>query len=394
MRILFISRCPPYPLHLGDRLIVWHLADELEGRRHTLDLLAFAQRPEDWNERDHYDMRFEQVELFPEPRRSQFSYLKRAIMPNTRFPRRAEDSWSPEMWLAIQRQCAVEKYDIAHLFGGVQVYEFLHALGDLPAIITPYESYGLYLRRMIETDNGTNIVQHFQHQIARQFESWMFTPYRRTVVVSQRDKDELLTINATLNVDVIPNGIDLYYFRKARVRKKAPALLFVGNYEYAPNVDAALRLAHEILPQVQRHIPDVKLWLVGNGPPPELQTLASESIKVTGRVPDVRPYLARATAFVCPLRLGAGIKNKVLEALAIGCPVIATPLSLDGIDVRDGHDTLIAEGDAMIDAIVRLMNDKALQNQLADNGRTLIEQQYSWSRVGDLYEQLYKDILT
>lgn len=391
MRILLISRCPPYPLHLGDRLIVYHLAEELEARKHSIDLLAFAQRDEDWHEQDHYDMRFERVELFPEPKRTQASYLKRALLPGTRFPHRAEESWSLAMWRAIERQIAAEKYDVVQLFGGVQVYEFLHALGGLPAVITPYESYSLYLRRMIEAQNQ-GITGQIQWQLARQFESWMFTPYPRTVVVSQRDKDELLAINPKLKIDVIPNGIDLYHFRKARAGKKAPALLFVGNYEYPPNVDAALRLAHEILPQVQARVPDVpvKLWLVGNAPPPELQTLTSNTIKVTGRVPDVRPYLARATAFVCPLRLGAGIKNKVLEALAIGCPVVATPLSLDGIDVRDGHDALIA--DDVVDGVVRLLNEPALQRQLADNGRRLIERQYSWDHVAEQYEQLYREV--
>src|SRR6185503_17760344 len=121
------------------------------------------------------------------------------------------------------------------------------------------------------------------------------------------------------------------------------------------NVDAAIRLATEIFPAVQARVPQVRLWLVGNAPPPALSAVANDSIRVTGRVPDVRPYLARASAFVSPLRLGAGIKNKVLEALAMGCPVIATPISLDGIAVRDAQEALVADGHAMIDGIVRLL---------------------------------------
>lgn len=394
MRILLISRCPPYPLYLGDRLIVYHLAEELEGRRHKIDLLAFAQRPGDWGEQRHYDTRFEHVELIREPKRTPVAYLQRALL---RFPHRAEDSWSPEMWQAIDRRIASTRYDVVHLFGGVQVYEFYHALRGLPAVITPYESYSLYLRRLVGegfNPSPAKLADYIQLQLARRFESWMFSPYRRTVVVSQRDKDELLSINPALNIDVIPNGIDLYYFRQARVRRKALALLFVGNYEYPPNVDAALRLATEILPLVQKRVPGVKLWLVGNAPPPEVLALAGDSIKVTGRVPDVRPYLARAAAFVCPLRLGAGIKNKVLEALAVGCPVIATRLSVDGIDVRHGHDVLIVEDDniSIAQAVVTLMQDKTLQNRLVDHGRALIERQYSWTRVGELYEALYREV--
>ena len=401
-RILFISRCPPWPLYLGDRLILYHLGRELSLRHHELDLLAFADRPQDWHEQDHYDMDFRHVELFPEPARSQLSYLQRMLLSGARWPRTAEQSWSPEMWRAIQTRLAAEKYDVVHVFGGIQVYEFRHALGNIPAIITPYESYSLYLRRQLESLNHPNNPRNFSLSpqslvlrpsflLARRFESFMFTPYARTIVVSARDKAELRAINPALKVDVIPNGVDTYEFRP-RPTRRIPALLFVGNYEYPPNVDAALRLAREIFPAVQAHIPGLHLWLVGNAPTSEMLALASESIRVTGRVPDVRPYLARAGAFVSPLRLGAGIKNKVLEALAMGCPVIATPLSVDGIDVTDGLDALVAEGDALVEGIVRVLQDGDLQNRLSTNGRKLIESRYSWDHVAKRYEALYEQV--
>lgn len=392
MRILLISRCPPWPLYLGDRLIVYHLAEQLEARGHTLDLLAFTQRPEDLAEQSFYDHRFGSVQLFPEPRRTQLSYLRRLLLPWTRWPRAAHQSWSPLMWKAIQSALARASYDAVHLFGGIQVYEFAGALAGRPAIITPYESYALYLRRArdharhrMERGSGGEVLQLLA---ARRYESFMFTPYARTVVVSGRDREELLSLNPSLPVEVIPNGVDTHAFRP-RPTARIPALLFVGNYEYPPNVDAALHLAQDIFPAVRRRLPQVRLWLVGNAPPPELRALASETIRVTGRVPDVRPYLARAGAFISPLRLGAGIKNKVLEALAMGCPVIATPLSLDGIAARDGHDVLVAEGPTLAEAAVRLLQDAGLSRQLSLNGRRLVESRYSWDHVAERYLALY-----
>jgi glycosyltransferase involved in cell wall biosynthesis len=278
-----------------------------------------------------------------------------------------------------------------HLFGGIQVYEFKNALGDIPTIITPYESYSLYLKRAIEAASVTQWTNRARRILTRQFEGFMFQPYGRTVVVSEQDRDELLGINPALKIDVIPNGVDVYEFRP-RPTQRIPALLFVGNYEYAPNVDAAMRLATEIFPQVQKQIPAVRLWLVGNAPTAQMQALVSDTIRVTGRVPDVRPYLARAGAFVSPLRLGAGIKNKVLEALAMGCPVVATPLSLDGIAVTNGHDALVADGEAMVEAIVRVLQDDSLRKQLSVNGRKMIETRYSWNRVAEMYLKLYEDV--
>jgi len=402
-RILFISRCPPWPLYLGDRLILYHLGRELSLRHHELDLLAFADRPEDFGEQHHYDMDFRHVELFPDPKRNQLSYLRRAMFTGARWPRTAEQSWSPEMWGAIQARLAAEQYDIIHLFGGVQVYEFRHALDDTPTVITPYESYSLYLRRSIEvatvgeglkpSPTITRLVKRVQLALSRRFEQFMFQPYARTVVVSSRDRDELLSINPALKIDVIPNGVDTYEFRPRPV-KRIPALLFVGNYEYAPNVAAALRLARDIFPAVKEHVPAVRLWLVGNAPPPELCALANDSIRVTGRVPDVRPYLARAAAFVSPLRMGAGIKNKVLEALAMGCPVVATPLSLDGIAVTDGHDALVADGAALVTSILRLLENADLGRALSANGRELIEARYSWDHAAEMYLALYDQVIS
>ncbi len=393
MRILLISRCPPWPLYLGDRLIVYHLAEELEARKHELDLLAFTNRPEDTQEQGEYDHLFNEMRLFPEPPRSQLSYLQRLLMPTMRFPRSAEQSWSPHMWRAIEDKLASTHYDAIHFFGGIHVYEFYHALGGRKAIITPYESFTLYLRRLIENSAGAispaTVMNRVQFEIAQRFESFMFTPYQETVVVSDRDSDELTRINPAMSIRVIPNGVDTYNF-KPRPVQRIPAILFVGNYEYAPNVDAALRLATEIFPQVQQCVPQAHLWLVGNAPPPALCALANDHIRVTGRVPDVRPYLARASAFVSPLRLGAGIKNKVLEALAMGCPVVGTQISLDGIAVVDGQDALVADGTTMIDAIVNVLEDQSLRTTLSTNGRKLIENHYSWDHVAQEYENLYK----
>ena len=220
----------------------------------------------------------------------------------------------------------------------------------------------------------------------------MFTPYGCTVVVSQPDADELRALNPGLNVHVIPNGVDIEQLQPSGAKRETAALLFTGNYEYPPNVDAALVLARDILPRVRASIPDAKLWLVGNAPPPELQALAGDAITVTGRVPDVRPYLEKATVFVSPLRLGAGIKNKVLEALALGCPVAATPLSVDGIAVENERSALTADLDQLPEAVVRLLRDAELQRTLATNGRALIERDYTWTRVAEKYEALYQAV--
>ncbi len=393
MHILLISRCPPYPLHLGDRLIVWHLARELAALGHTLDLIAFADGDSDWHEQQHYQAYFRHITLIAEPQRSQWAYLRRVLWPPARFPRQADAAWSAQMWQAIAAHLAQQAYDVVHVFGSVSVYEYAHLLHEHPAIITPYESYSLYLKRLIDANENTAIRPRLQRLMARQFERWMFTPYQTTVVVAQPDQDELQAINPDLNLAVISNGIDLSYFvPSADIQRDANMLLFVGNYEYAPNLQAAYTLIQQVLPQVRRELPAARLYLVGNAPPADLQALATEHVIVSGRVPDVRPYLVQAGAFVCPLTLGAGIKNKVLEALAMRCPVVATALSVDGIAVQQGHDVLLADVAAMGAAVVRVLRDARLRERLGRNGRQLIETRYSWQSVAERYAKLYQQV--
>lgn len=394
MRILLISGVPPYPLFQGDRLMVFHLGRSLAARDHTIDLVAPTTSPHDRAEQQHYAGIFDRVELIDEAPRGTLNFLARVLRPGARWPRRAADSWSPAMWQAIERRLDGGSYDAVQLMGSTRVYEFFGALRGMPAVITPGDSLGLRAHRMFEAETraAARLEGRMRWLIARAYERWMYEPYARTIVLSEVDRAALLAGNPGLRVDVIPNGVDLDVFHAHAGERADNALLFVGNYEYDPNVDAAVRLATQIFPRVQARVPGAKLWLVGNEPPPALRALANDAISVTGRVPDVRQYLASATAFVSPLRVGVGIKNKVLEALAMGCPLVATPLSVDGIAVTEGLDAIVAADEDLADATVRVMQDEALRRRLSRNGRSLIEARYSWSHVAESYESLYAEI--
>jgi len=384
--ILLISRCPPYPIHYGDRLIIWHLARELSARGYTIDLLALYNQPDDPNNITEYASYFRHVELYREIYRSGFDYLRRLLKPSARFPASAQYSFTPDMWYAINAYLDRYDYDVVHCFGGVSVYEFHPLFAHKPNLITPYESYTLYLQRSIEQGRFTSRVSL---PIVRRFERWMFTPYDRTVVIAEPDKDTLQEIQPQLDIDVIPNGIDLSAFQLQDTPRSPHTLLFVGNYEYPPNQDAVRLLVEQILPRVRQMIPDASLQLVGNNPPDWMREMESDYIEITGRVPDVQPYLAGATVFVCPLRIGAGLKNKVLEALAMGIPVVATPLSVDGIDVTHRESAWVTDVEGIAEGVLTVLNDVDLQQTLSRNGRELVEAQYSWASTADKYEALY-----
>ncbi len=394
MNILLISRCPPYPLHLGDRLIPYHLAQQLS-KRHSIDLIAFYDQPDDPQNIPQYKQFFRSVQLIREPRRSTMNMISRAITPGRMFPRTVDQAWSGEMWQAITTQLAAHHYDVVQIFGGIQVYEYRQLVRSLPNVIVPYESYSLYLSRLLkqQTDTMQRLTVWLQLQAARRYERSMFNGYDGVVVLSEKDAQMLASLNNKLPLHVIPNGIDLDYFKPMAANSSEPILLFVGNFEYAPNLDAAQYLAQDIFPQVKREIPTARLLLVGNNPPDALRHLANADIEVTGRVPDMRPYLEQAAVFISPLRFGAGIKNKVLEAMAMRKPLVATPLSGEGIGLVEGKHVLYGNtSDELAAATIKLLRSSELQHDMGLANRQLIETRFTWERVDEMYEALYQQI--
>jgi glycosyltransferase involved in cell wall biosynthesis len=300
------------------------------------------------------------------------------------------------MWQHIQQALIDHPYDAAHVFGGVQVYEYLPLIRQLPNVIVPYESYSLWLERAVREEKHRipRLIKQMQYRMACSYESWMFEGYDRVVVLTDHDARSLKDLNPRTPTIVIPNGVDIEYFTPTGYEPDEPALLFTGNYDYAPNLDAALRLVRDIFPRIKQAIPRARLYIVGGNPSPELMAFASDAVEITGRVPDLRPYFEMSMIFVSPLRLGAGIKNKILEAMAMQKPVVATPLSCDGIPILQGHHVLLGiTDDDLIKNVFQLFKDNKLRQQMAINGRKLVEQRFTWARVADMYETLYRQII-
>jgi sugar transferase (PEP-CTERM/EpsH1 system associated) len=181
-------------------------------------------------------------------------------------------------------------------------------------------------------------------------------------------------------VSVVENGVDLDYFQSSNELKSPGSLVFTGVMDYFPNADAMLWFCDEILPLVQAQIPHATLTICGNRPTPAVQRLARRpGVTVTGWVPDTRPYLDAAEVFVAPLRIARGVQNKVLEALAMGLPCVASTAAWTGITVPKGDGILVSDDRAEFAAcIVQLLRDPALRAKMAAKGRAAAESRYRW----------------
>ena len=175
------------------------------------------------------------------------------------------------------------------------------------------------------------------------------------------DQAEIKRAAPNATVYLAPNGVDVDFFQPdPTVNREPHSAVYLGDYKYFPNSDAVLYFAHEIMPLIQREIPDFHLTLLGKDPSQEIQALAGDHITVTGLVDDIRPYLQRSAAFVCSLRSGSGTRFKLMESLACGCPVVSTSIGAEGLGAVDGeHMYLRDTPQTFADAVVDLLRNPA-----------------------------------
>ena len=211
-------------------------------------------------------------------------------------------------------------------------------------------------------------------------------------VNAPRERD-VLAAYVRAPIAVIPNGVDLEYFQPTR--SSGPGyiptrILFTGNMSYRPNVEAVRHFTAKVFPRILREIPDAQLCIVGMDPTAAVRRLADgDRIVVTGRVEDVRPYFDSAAVAVAPLRVARGLQNKVLEAMAMRVPVVASPAAFAGISAVAGRDLLVAARPGEFSrAVVTLLRDPAARERFAVAGRTCVETNHNWSQLLERLEDL------
>jgi glycosyltransferase involved in cell wall biosynthesis len=211
-------------------------------------------------------------------------------------------------------------------------------------------------------------------------ESRVFKRFDQVLVCSDHDREKIAARHPKTSFGVLPNGFQVPATRAERTQPSVLTLLFVGSLNYAPNTDGILFFCKEVLPRIRRRL-DVpfRLLIVGRNPTKAVHDLDRlPEVTVVGTVPDVTPYYQSATLAIAPIRFGGGTRIKILEAMALGCPVVATTLGAEGLDVTDGENILIADqADAMADACVWLAQNPILQESLSQSGWETVKALYS-----------------
>ncbi len=214
------------------------------------------------------------------------------------------------------------------------------------------------------------------------------------IFISCRDREDVLgpAAEEAEKTTIVPNGVDLAYWKRSTRHLGRHTLIFTGAMNYRPNADAALHLIREILPAVEERVPEVRLLIVGKDPPPALQRAGRRhNVTVTGFVEDMRPYLEQATVFAAPLRFGAGMQNKLLEAMAMEVPVVASPLAADGLRTEEGERPPIhvpANTAAFVEALVRALEAHSASRAPDREARRFVQAHFVWEASGEKLDRV------
>ncbi len=285
-----------------------------------------------------------------------------------------------------------DHFDLIHI-ENISMLQYLPARCRIPKVVMLPDSAYLYFRRNIRY--GGSLFKRIwfctQAMKAKRFETTVLGDADYVVVNSDIDARVLLSNGLRNRVAVVPNGVDIEYYSSKPRRSSGNAMVFSGVMDYEYNVDAMLYFCRDILPIIRKEVPDASLLIVGKNPTGAILDLAANSsINVTGYVDDVRPYVSRATVYVSPLRGGAGMKNKLLMAMAMQRPIVASSISCDGIDIEHNHSALIADAPAAFaQSVVALLHNEALRRRLVRNAFNLAKEKYSWRSYARRFDQIY-----
>lgn len=375
MKILFLAQRIPYPPDRGDRIRAFHIIQFL-AQHHEIIVGTLAQSSEELEQVSGLREHTTAVDVEVVTRRQSLVQYSSAFLQ--RQPLTLAHYRSRRLAKCVARRLAA--CDMAFVYcSSMAPYIECSRLPKLIDFVdcdsAKWDDYAQRaggIRRWIYRREG-RMVRRYESQIVAQFDHcFVTTEQERALLAPHADASRVTPVG---------NGIDFAYFRRHPTALREPyTLLFTGVMDYFANVDGVTYFAQRVLPLIRRAIPQVTFLIVGRNPTAEVRELAQDpSITVTGYVPDVRPYLERAAVGVVPLRIARGIQNKLLEAMAMELPVVATSAAAEGIRaIASRHLLLADEAEAFAQSVVHLLRNEGLQREIGREARALVQQNYDW----------------
>jgi glycosyltransferase involved in cell wall biosynthesis len=397
VKVLFLTPRVPYPLDAGTSLRNFRLLQSA-AREHEVHLFSFQDRPLRTDHLEALQAVCRRVELRPAPPHPAYRRLARTL--TSPLPDMAYRRWSRGFAEVLKDLLAAERYDVVQA-EGIEMARYLPLCRPARRIFSEHNVEYLLQRRayLVDRVHPTRLPKALyslvQARKLARFEAAVCAFADATLTVSEEDAATLRALEPRGRYRIIPNAIDPDAYPRRDGWPSRPALLFAGTLAYRPNADAARWLLDAVMPKVWERQPEVRVFVVGKGPAPDLVARGQRDprIAVTGEVDRMEPYLARATVYVLPMRGGGGTRFKALETMAAGLPIASTPMGMEGIDAEDGtHYLAGASAGALADALVRLLEDQGLRERLSEAAERLVRERYDWRVVAPRLLDVYRDL--
>lgn len=395
MNILFLTPQRPYPTFQGTTIRNFNLIAEL-AKRHTIHLLTFLEPDQPADPGTLADL-CTTIETLPVPRRTTATRLRQML--TTRRPDMSWRLWSAEFAARLKAFLATHPVDVVHI-EGIEMAPYLPIVRqNAPAAKIIYDDHNA--EWLLQWRNFTTDAKIPRRWIAaayslvqtlrlRRYERWVCRAADGVVAVSDADRTAIRRLDASLEITVVPNGVNLARYDTAA--DPIPFdMVFTGKMDYRPNIDAMLWFGQEVLPLILARRPESTLAIVGQRPHPRLDALrGNRAITITGFVDAVEPYIAGGAVYVAPFRVGGGTRLKLLQAMAMRKAIVATTVGAEGFGVTDGREMrLVDDPAAMADTILQLLDDPAARQKLGETARQFVADRFTWEALVPAFERLY-----
>jgi sugar transferase (PEP-CTERM/EpsH1 system associated) len=404
LRILWLKSDLLLPLDKGGKLRTWHLMRHLAAR-HEITYLAFADTAEDPEHVRGMHAVASRVETIPrrDPVKGSLRFFVDAgLHVLDPLPYAVGKYRSAAYRRKLDELLRTQRFDLVvcdFLFPAVNLPREL----PCPAVIFTHNVESEIWRRHAETKTSLagRLLYGAQYRRMHRYESQALARFDGVLAVSDADRHTFARVYPDAvrgPIHVVPTGVDTEFFAPGNPPSPAAGrdIVFTGSMDWLPNEDAMVFFCEKVLPLIRSEKPDVRLSIVGRAPTPAVTKLAAvygDCVRVTGRVDDVRPYIAESGVYIVPLRIGGGTRLKIFEAMSMAKAVVSTGVGAEGLPVEDGRHLILAdEPNTFARAVVRLLRDVNRRRALEGAARSLVIEKYDWSSVAGNLERALLDI--
>jgi len=393
MKILMLVPFLPIDQMSGGQTRWFHLIKHLS-EKHEITLMSLIK--DDWERKylPQIEKYCKKVYVFKRPK-SPWTFRNLFLTLISFNPLVVIRNLSLEERSAIKKELSTHKYDLIHA-------ETFYVMPHIPKtkipiiLVEPTIEYSVY-KHYVNNEVSPILKPIYMFDVVKLkfWEKFFWKKADMLVAMSGEDKRWIERLVPQARVSVVANGIDVDYFRKTPIKRpKNPTVLFVGNYKWLPNVDAASYLVEEIWPLIHQKMPEARLNIVGRDATQRVKRFERVAgVKVIGEVEDIRDALGSAHVTLAPIRNGRGTRYKILEPMAAKLPVVSTSLGIEGIEAKDGIHALIKDSAVgLAEATVKILADKKLAERLSENAFELVMNNFNWEKISTDLDVVYREL--